>query len=208
MRAQRRGPAQPSARAAEGGPGRSARPQQRVAGAADEKLVCVGQIGAPHGVRGEVRLKAFTADPLAIRHYGTLWSEDGAHGVEIVGLRPAKDMLIARLRGVADRDAAAALRNLRLYVPRARLAPPAEDEFYHADLIGLAAVDTAGEPLGTIVAVPNYGAGDLLEIAPARGPTVLVPFTKAVVPQVDTAAGRVTLDPPDGLFPAPPAGGD
>lgn len=178
-------------------------------GSPAQRRVCVGQFGAAHGIRGEVRLKAFTADPLAIRQYGPLQSEDGARTFEIVALRPAKDTLIARLKGVDDRNAAEALCHLRLYVPRERLAPPAEDEFYHADLIGLAAVDRSGQPLGTIVAVPNYGAGDLLEIAPAGGgATVLLPFSKAAVPHVDIAAGRVTVDPPDGTFPSASAAED
>ncbi|HEY0441082.1 MAG TPA: ribosome maturation factor RimM [Xanthobacteraceae bacterium] len=176
-------------------------------GSPDERRVCVGQFGAAHGIRGEVRLKAFTADPLAIRQYGPLQSEDGARTFEIVSLRPAKDMLVARLKGVDDRNAAETLCNLRLYVPRERLAPPEEDEFYHADLIGLAAVDTTGQPLGTVAGVPNYGAGDLLEIAPAGGgATVLLPFSKAAVPHIDIAGGRVTVDPPAGTFPSPLGG--
>jgi 16S rRNA processing protein RimM len=163
--------------------------------------VCVAEIGAPHGVRGEVRLKSFTADPAAVAAYGPLESEDGARRFRVLGARPARDALIARLEGIADRDAAEALRGLRLYVSRERLPPPAEDEFYHADLIGLAVVDTAGRPLGTVTAVQNFGAGDLIEVAPAEGgPGVLVPFTKAAVPHVDIAGGRLVADPPEGTF--------
>ncbi|HEX2215880.1 MAG TPA: ribosome maturation factor RimM [Xanthobacteraceae bacterium] len=166
--------------------------------------VCVAQIGAPHGVRGEVRLKAFTADPDAVARYGPLESEDGARQIEIVSLRPAKNLLIAALKDIRDRDGAEALRNMRLYVSRERLAPPEEEEFYYADLIGLQARTTKGRPLGTVVAVQNFGAGDLLEVAPLDGgASVLVPFTKAAVPEVDIAGQRVVIDPPTGLFEAP-----
>lgn len=161
--------------------------------------VCVARIGAAHGVRGEVRLWSFTADPTAVKRYGPLTAGDG-RVFEITALRPAKDCFVARLKGIDDRDAAETLTNLELYVPRDKLAPPGEDEFYHADLIGLAAVDTAGAELGTVIAVQNFGAGDLLEIAPRRGATRLVPFTKAVVPQVDIPGRRLVVDPPPGLL--------
>ncbi|MFD2184793.1 ribosome maturation factor RimM [Rhodoplanes azumiensis] len=166
---------------------------------ASSDRVCVARIGAPHGVRGEVRLWSFTSDPSAVAAYGPLTAADG-RVFEIAALRPAKDCFVARLKGVADRDAAEALRNLDLYVPRETLAPPGEDEFYHADLIGLLAVDTAGTEMGTVIAVQNFGAGDILEIAPKRGETLLVPFSKAVVPVVDIPGGRVVVDPPPGLL--------
>jgi 16S rRNA processing protein RimM len=158
--------------------------------------ICVAQIGAPHGVRGEVKLRSFTADPLAVKDYGALESEDGAARFEIEAVRPAKDHLVARLRGVNDRDAAERLGKLRLYVPRERLpAPEAGDEFYHADLVGLAAVDAAGHELGRVVAVHNFGAGDLIEIKVAEGnATVMMPFTDAAVPDVDIAGGRIVVD--------------
>jgi 16S rRNA processing protein RimM len=158
--------------------------------------ICVAQIGAPHGVRGEVKLWSFTADPLAVKDYGALESEDGATRFEIEAVRPAKDHLVARLSGVQDRDAAGRLTNLKLFVPRERLPEPETgDEFYHADLIGLAAVDAEGHALGSVVAVHNFGAGDLIEIAPARGgSTVMLPFTDAAVPTVDIAGGRIVVD--------------
>jgi 16S rRNA processing protein RimM len=174
----------------------------------DDRRVCVAQFGAPHGVRGEVRLKSFTADPMAVAQYGPLESEDGARRFEILGLRPAKDMLIARLKGVADRNAAEALRNQRLYVAREKLPAADNDEFYHADLIGLAAVSVDGRALGTVVAVQNFGAGDLLEIAPPGAPSVLLPFTKATVPEVDIRGSRLVVDPPEGAFGPVPAGGE
>jgi 16S rRNA processing protein RimM len=163
--------------------------------------VCLGQIGAAHGVRGEVRLRSFTSDPAAIADYGPIETEDG-RVLEIEALRPAKDHFVARLSGIRDRDAASALTNEKLYVPRERLPQTHDpDEFYHADLIGLAAVDPAGQTLGTVVAIYNFGAGDLIEVRPTRGgPTELVPFDATHVPSVDIAGGRIVVDPPQGLF--------
>jgi len=165
--------------------------------------VCLGQIGAAHGVRGEVRLRSFTADPAAIADYGPLETEDG-RVLEIEKLRPAKDHFVARLSGIRDRDAASALTNTKLYVPRERLPRTQDpDEFYHADLIGLAAVDLAGKTLGTVVAIHNFGAGDLIEVRPQTGgSTALVPFDLTHVPEVDIASGKIVVHPPDGLFKA------
>ena len=161
--------------------------------------VCVAQIGAPHGVRGELRLWVFTEDPAAIAQFGPLQSEDG-RGFEISSLRPAKDHFVVRLKGVDDRTAAEALTNVKLFVPRDRLPPAEDDSFYHADLIGLDAVSPGGETLGRVVAVHNFGAGDLLEVKPSGARTVLIPFTAACVPEVDVAGGRVVVDPPEGTF--------
>ena len=165
--------------------------------------VCLGQIGAAHGVRGEVRLRSVTADPAAIADYGPLETDDG-RVLEIEAMRPAKDHFVARLAGIRDRDAASALTNAKLYVPRERL-PQTEspDEFYHADLIGLAAVDPTGRTLGTVVAIHNFGAGDLIEVKPpAGGGTELVPFDMTHVPEVDIASGRLVVNPPQGSFKA------
>jgi len=159
--------------------------------------VLVAQIGAAHGLRGEVRLRSFTADPMAVKDYGALESEDGARRFEIQALRPAKDVLIARLAGIADRNAAEALCNLRLFVARDRLPPPQDDEFYHADLVGLAAVGTDGRNLGTVVALHNFGAGDLIEVKLAHGASVMLPFTKAVVPEIDIAGKRIVVELPE-----------
>jgi 16S rRNA processing protein RimM len=160
--------------------------------------ICVAQIGGAHGIRGEVKLKSFTADPLAVKDYGALESEDGAASFEIEALRPAKGYLVARLRGVRDRNAAEQLTNLRLFVPRERLPPPAADEFYHADLIGLAAVTAEGADVGSVVAVHNFGAGDVLELRPpAGGATIMLPFTDAFVPRIDIAGGRIVVKPPE-----------
>jgi 16S rRNA processing protein RimM len=162
--------------------------------------VRVAQIGAPHGVRGEVRFRIFTEDPMAVLRYGPLESEDGRQRFEIESLRPAKQMFVARLKGVGDRTAAERLTNLALYIARDRLPPPEDGEFYHADLIGLTAYDRQGGAVGTVSAVHNFGAGDLLEIARDGGDSVMLPFTTAAVPAVDVAAGRIVVDPPEGTF--------
>ena len=158
--------------------------------------ICLGQIGAPHGVHGEVRLHSFTADPAAIATYGPLVTEDG-RVFTIENLRPAKHALVAKLSGVADRDTAERLANTKLYVPRERLPELAEaDEFYHADLIGLRAVDTAGRECGTVVAVHNFGAGDLIELRPADGArTELLPFDAATVPEVNIRGRTIVINP-------------
>jgi 16S rRNA processing protein RimM len=159
--------------------------------------VLIAQIGAAHGVRGEVRLKAFTQDPLSVARYGALESEDGRQRFEIEALRPAKDVLVVRLKGVADRNAAEALKNLRLYVAREKLPAPADDEFYVADLIGLAVETGAGAAFGTVKAVHNFGAGDLLEIEPAKGgATVMLPFTETTVPTIDIGQKKIVVEPP------------
>jgi 16S rRNA processing protein RimM len=163
--------------------------------------VCVARIGAAHGTRGEVRLWPFTARAETVATYGPLQTADGTRSFEIEALRPAKDFLVARLKGVTDRAAAERLCNTDLYVPRERLPVPEPEEFYHADLIGLRAEDTAGRTIGNVVAVHNFGAGDILEIAPAAGgDTVMLPFSTAVVPSVEIAAGRIVVEMPEGLL--------
>jgi 16S rRNA processing protein RimM len=167
--------------------------------------ICLGQIGAPHGVRGEVRLHSFTANPTAITTYGPLETEDG-RVFEIESLRPVKHAFVAKLSGVADRDAAERLANTKLYVPRERLPQPAEpDEFYHADLIGLRAVDRAGIDCGTVVAVHNFGAGDLIELkSAASAQTELLPFDSVTVPEIDIAHGRLVVERPSSDPEMPP----
>ncbi len=158
--------------------------------------VCLGQIGAAHGLGGEVRLRSFTSDPQAIAGYGPLETEDGRI-FEIEAMRPAKDHFVARLSGICDRNAAEQLTNVKLYVPRERLPEPDQaGEFYHADLIGLAVHDPAGLSLGTVIAIHNFGAGDLIEVQPQSGSkTELIPFDEAHVPVVDVAAGRIVISP-------------
>jgi 16S rRNA processing protein RimM len=170
------------------------------------KRVCVGIISGPHGVRGAVRVKSFTADPEDVARYGPLEDESGERRLSLRLAGSAKGVVIVRLAGISDRHHAEALRGLRLYLPRAALPPPGEDEYYHADLIGLEAALADGTALGHVTAIHDFGAGDTLEIERSAGPPVMIPFTCAIVPVVDLAAGRLVLDPPPGLIdaPAPP----
>lgn len=163
--------------------------------------VCVGAIAGSFGVRGEVRLKSFCAEPEAIAAYGPLSDEQGKTSWDIKLSRPVKGGYAAKLSGVANKEAADALKGTRLYAPREKLPKLPDDEFYHADLIGLTVFDTGGIELGRVKAVLNHGAGDLLEVA-AKGHNqpILLPFTLANVPTVDLSTGRVITDPPDGLF--------
>jgi len=158
--------------------------------------ICIARIGAAHGVRGAVKLWTFTDDPLAVLQYGALGTRDGSRWFEIATAREAKGHLVATLKGVATREDAERLNGVELYIARDRLPATGDDEYYHADLIGLAAVDAAGEPLGRVIAIHNFGAGDIIEIAPPQGATLLLPFTNAVVPAVDLAGGRVVIELP------------
>ena len=158
--------------------------------------VCIARIGAAHGVRGAVKLWTFTEDPFAVKRYGPLSTKDGTRQFEVTSAREAKGHLVAQLKGITTRDEAERLNGIELYVPREKLPATDEDEYYHADLIGLPAVTTADEALGRVVAIHNFGAGDILEIAPPHGATMLLPFTNAVVPTVDIAGGRVLIELP------------
>lgn len=160
--------------------------------------ILVGVFGAPHGVRGEVRLKSFTGDPMAIADYPRLTDESGARAFKLVSARPVKDdMLVVRVEGVNDRTAAEKLTNITLAIAREDLPPADEEEFYHADLLGLRAETREGALIGKIAAVLNFGAGDILDVRPEEGDSLLLPFTKKVVPVVDIAGGRVVVEPPD-----------
>jgi len=158
----------------------------------------VARIGAAHGVRGEVKLWPFTQDPQAVAGYGALETEDGARRFEIESLRPAKDHLVARIVGIGDRDAAEKLRNTDLFVPRDRLPPIEEpDTFYHADLVGLDAVTADGAQVGTVHALHNFGAGDIIEIMPlGGGEPMMLPFDETTVPKIDLAAKQIVIVPP------------
>ena len=158
--------------------------------------VCVARIGAAHGVRGAVKLWTFTDDPFAVTRYGPLTTRDGARSFEVAHVREAKDHLVATFKGIIDRNAAERLNGIELYVARDKLPATDNDEYYHADLIGLAAETTGGAPLGKVIAIHNFGAGDIIEIAPPKGATMLLPFTNAVVPTVDIAGGRVVIELP------------
>jgi 16S rRNA processing protein RimM len=158
--------------------------------------ICIARIGAAHGVRGAVKLWTFTEEPLAVLRYGTLATKDGARQFVVTHAREAKGHLVATLRGIVTRDEAERLNGIELYIAREKLPATGDGEYYHADLIGLAAVDPGGEPLGRVTAIHNFGAGDIIEIAPPRGAAMLLPFTNAVVPTVDLAAGRVVIELP------------
>src|SRR4029077_5862143 len=158
--------------------------------------VCVARIGAAHGVRGAVKLWTFTEDPLAVKRYGPRRTKDGARQFEVTQVREAKGHLVATLKGVATREDAERLNGVELYVAREKLPATDDDEYYHADLIGLAAVNAANEPLGRVVGIHNFGAGDIIEIAPPKGTTMLLPFTNAVVPTIDIEGGRVVIELP------------
>ncbi len=164
--------------------------------------ICIGAVAGAFGVRGELRLKSFTATPEDIAIYGPVTSEDGSQSftITLTG-QTTKGALIARLSGVATKEQADALRGLRLFVDRDRLPNLPDDEYYHADLIGLEVFDTGGALLGRVKSVLNHGASDILEIhGPGLKSTVLLPFTLEAVPTVDLASGRIIADPPDGLF--------
>ncbi|MGK7651207.1 ribosome maturation factor RimM [Roseovarius sp. B08] len=164
--------------------------------------ICIGAVAGAFGVRGELRLKSFTATPEDIATYGPVTSEDGSQSFSITLTGQAtKGALIARLSGVATKEQADALRGLRLFVERDRLPALPDDEYYHADLIGLEVFDTGGTLLGRVKSVQNHGASDILEIhGPGLKATVLLPFTVEAVPTVDLASGRIVADPPEGLF--------
>lgn len=159
----------------------------------------MGRIGAAHGIKGEVRITSFTENPLAIAGYGPLDTDRPGLSISIAKARLAKNVVIASLKGVTDRNAAETLNGVSLYVDRDRLDEPDEDEFYHADLIGLAVRLDDGSELGTISAITNFGADDLLDVRlKENGRSVYLPFTKAVVPEVRVRDGYVVANPPEG----------
>ena len=159
--------------------------------------ICIARIGAAHGVRGAVKLWTFTEDPLAVKHYGPLTTKDGTRQFEVTHAREARDHLVATLKGIVTREEAERLNGVELYIARDKLPETDEGEYYHADLIGLAAVTTTEQPIGRVIAIHNFGAGDIIEIAPPHGPTLLLPFTNAVVPTVDLSGGRVVIELPE-----------
>jgi 16S rRNA processing protein RimM len=157
-----------------------------------DDLILVGRVAGAFGVKGEVRIASFTAEPLALADYKTLLREDGSPALTLTGGRVAKGGVVARAKEIETREQAEAARGLRLYIPRARLPPPQdEDEFYIADLVGLAVVSPEGESLGHVRSVRDFGAGDLLEIAPPAGESWWLPFTKAAVPEVSVKDRRI-----------------
>ena len=165
------------------------------------EMVCVAAIAGAYGVRGEVRLKSFTAEAEAIADYSPLTTEDGSRSFDVRITRSIKNGLAARLTGISTKEEADEMRGLKLYVPRDRLPDLPDDEYYYADLIGLEVRDTGGTVLGRVKSVQNHGSTDLLEIhGPGLKATVLLPFTLEAVPTVDLATGRIIADPPEGIF--------
>ena len=162
--------------------------------------VLLGVVAAPHGVRGLVRIKSYTEDPLAVASYGPLSDESGKKEYRVEALSAQKGAVLARIEGVADRTAAEALRGLRLYVERDRLPATGEREWYEADLIGLSAVGRDGRDWGKVVAFHDFGAGPVMEVSGASMGGLMLPFTDEAVPEIDVAGGRVLVDPPAGLL--------
>ena len=165
-----------------------------------ENPVQMAVIGAAHGIKGELRVKTFTGDPMALGDYGPLLTKDG-RSFEIAAIRPANDVVVVRFKGVNDRNAAEALTNIELFIDRSALPQTVDDgEFYHADLIGLAVRDETGASIGKVTAVQNFGGGDILELSLGGKKGVLIPFTQAAVPEIDVASGFIRIDS-DGGWP-------
>ena len=166
-------------------------------------FVLLGTIGSPRGINGDVRIKSFTAVPKDIASYGPLWNADATQSFKVTVIGIAKEMLIARIKGINNRNAAVSLKGMELYVPRNALPTPEEDVFYHLDLVGLTVESKEGEFLGLVEAVSNFGAGDVLEIRNGPYKGLIIPFTKDAVPKVDIKSGRLIVDPPKGLLEPP-----
>ncbi|MCV6577147.1 MAG: ribosome maturation factor RimM [Cohaesibacter sp.] len=165
-----------------------------------EGKVCIAQIGAPNGVRGDVRVKLFSDDPASLTAYGALHNADGCRSFTALSARPQKTVFIVRFAEITSRNEAESLNGTKLYIDRDALPDLDEEEFYYSDLIGLRTELEDGSDFGTILAVHDFGAGELLEVAPKKGKSQLLPFTKEVVPSIDLASGKVVLVPPEGLF--------
>jgi len=166
-------------------------------------LVLLGTIGAPRGIKGDVRIKSFTAEPEDITSYGPLWNADATQSFEVCVIGEVKGMLIARIKDINDRNDAESLKGTGLHVRRGILPPPEEDTFYHVDLVGLRAETTKGDFLGQVEAVFDHGAGDVLEIGGGPYKGLVVPFTNEVVPKVNIESGLLIVDPPEGLLEPP-----
>lgn len=166
----------------------------------DDQKVLMAKIGAAHGIRGEVRVKPFGDDPLSFADYGTLTTKDGKRSFDVDKARVQKTVVVTKFKGINDRNQAEELNGVELYISRDQLPEPDEDEFYYSDLTGLDVLDQSGETLGKIVAVQDFGAGDLLEIRPKRGRTFYIPFTKEFVPEISLDEGLVRADLPEDYF--------
>lgn len=161
-----------------------------------ENRLCLGVITGAHGIRGQVRIKSFTADPEQLTAYGALSDAKGDKVFKLTVNGQSKGQLIAKIKGVNDRNAAEDLKGQELFIERSRLPAPDEEEFYHADLIGLAVETIDGEAYGTVKAVHDFGAGDILDIKLTSGKGAMLPFTKETVPTIDLDAGKLVVNPP------------
>lgn len=166
----------------------------------DHDLVCLARVATAHGVRGHVRLRCFTENPADVVAYGPLIGRDDRRRYDLTPTGSARDGLLAKIAGIDDRDAALGLRGLELCVPRTALPEPSEDEYYVTDLIGLEARWPDGRRFGTVRQCADFGAGHVLDVATDDGRVVSLPFDAASVPSIDVAAGRIVVDPPDGLL--------
>ena len=182
--------------------GEQTRPPQ--GGVAEPARVCVGRIAGAHGVQGHVRIASYTDNPLDIAAYGPVTDADGRRSFTITPIRMAKAHVVARLKGIDDRNQAEALKGVTLFVSREALPEPEDDEFYWEDLIGLRAETVEGEALGSVLSVQDFGGGTLLEVGESHRLSVMVPFTREIVPVVDLRAGLLAIDPPAGLLRASP----
>lgn len=162
--------------------------------------VCVGCIAGAHGVQGLIRINSYTEDPMDVASYGPVTDENGERMFELEAKRMTKTQVVARIKGVMDRNAAEALQGLRIYILREVMPPTEDDEFYCEDLVGLSAETVDGKSLGNVLSLQEFGAGEMLEIGRRCGGTTLVPFTKDIVPRVDLEAMSVVIDPPPGLL--------
>lgn len=166
-----------------------------------DTMVLVGAIAGAFGVKGEVRLKSFTSEPEDIASYGPLFTEDGSQSFQVRLSGRLKNALSARLSGISSKEQADRMKGMKLFVPREAFPQLPDDEFYHADLIGLSVYDTGGGEIGAVKAVLNHGATDLLELRlTASNETALLPFTRDYVPTVDMVARKLIIDPPNGLI--------
>ncbi|MFT3732657.1 MAG: ribosome maturation factor RimM [Hyphomicrobium sp.] len=174
----------------------SSRPTSEKSSAEKPHRILVGEIGSAHGIRGDVLIRSFTETPDAIAAYGPLTDLNGSKSFSLRVVRVTDKGIVARIDGIPDRTAAERLRGTKLYIDRAKLPATSEKEFYHADLIGLRAIAPDGSVLGKIIAVQNFGAGDLLELKPLEGETEFIPFEDRWVPSVDLDAGFVIINRP------------
>jgi 16S rRNA processing protein RimM len=178
----------------------SVKTEEETSGLAPAGWVLVATFGAAHGIKGEVRVKYHTADPQALVDYSPLRDESFSRSFTFLSARKAGEVAIARVKDITDRNQAETLTHINLYAERSKLPPPDEDEFYHADLIGLRVEGPDGELIGTVQGIYDFGAGEMLDIRRPRRKGVMIPFTREIFPTIDIAGGRAICMPPKGLL--------